>query len=236
MDLQAYIDEIKLELTGNVLQLELPDSTIGTVVNKALREIQRYTDETRLITVPFSKCIDLTKSKVSSITKIYRTEGYNGANNSMSGLTADPMYAQMWLTFSNGGTMYNLNDYVMNYASYNTMLQIRNSTSTDLAFKHDRATNKLYINCLDAPANITIEYVPIFENVSEVTSDYWIDILMRMSIALTKITLGRIRTRYTQSNALWVQDGEKLLEEGNSELTTLRENLRVNSQIIYPID
>ena len=67
MDLQAYIDEIKLELTGNVLQLELPDSTIGTVVNKALREIQRYTDETRLITVPFSKCIDLTKSKVSSI-------------------------------------------------------------------------------------------------------------------------------------------------------------------------
>ena len=34
---------------------------------------------------------------------------------------------------------------------------------------------------------------------------------------MTKIVLGRIRTRFTQSNPLWTQDGEKLLEEGNSE-------------------
>ena len=53
---------------------------------------------------------------------------------------------------------------------------------------------------------------------------------------MTKIVLGRIRTRFTQSNALWVQDGEKILEEGNTELKELREVLRLNSNMIYLID
>jgi hypothetical protein len=31
-------------------------------------------------------------------------------------------------------------------------------------------------------------------------------------------------------------DGEKLLEEGNTELRELREILRLNSNLIYPLD
>ena len=61
-------------------------------------------------------------------------------------------------------------------------------------------------------------------------------ILMRLSIALTKVTLGRIRTRYTQSNALWTQDGDTILAEGREELTNLREALLANSELCYPID
>jgi hypothetical protein len=57
-----------------------------------------------------------------------------------------------------------------------------------------------------------------------------------MCVALTKITLGRIRTRFSQSNALWAQDGEKLLEEGNTELKELREILRTNANLAYSID
>ena len=60
--------------------------------------------------------------------------------------------------------------------------------------------------------------------------------LMRLSIALTKVTLGRIRTRYTQSNALWTQDGDTILAEGREELTNLREALLANSELCYPID
>jgi len=42
-----------------------------------------------------------------------------------------------------------------------------------------------------------------------------------MSLAYAKLTLGRIRTRFTQSNALWTQDGETLLAEGKEELKAL---------------
>lgn len=99
--------------------------------------------------------------------------------------------------------MYNLQNYVMNYASYNTLLQVRNTMSTDLNFKEDKHANKLYINVsYDTISNITIEYIPIFKTVEQVTSDYWIDILQRYALALVKYGLGRVRTRFTQSNAL----------------------------------
>lgn len=147
------------------------------------------------------------------------------------------MYVSQWQLLSGAGNMYNLNDWVLNYASYNTLLQLRNTTSTDMAFKYDKSMNKLYVNSgADRPNKITVEYVPLYKDVSEITSDYWIDILTRLSIAKTKQVLGRIRTRYTQSNALWAGDGETMLAEGNAELDAIREHLRVASQLVYPID
>jgi hypothetical protein len=83
---------------------------------------------------------------------------------------------------------------------------------------------------------VSIEFIPKLSKVDDIKSDYWQDILVRMSIDLTKITLGRIRTRYKQSNALWEQDGDAMLEEGRTDLSELREVLRQNSNLVYPID
>ena len=55
-------------------------------------------------------------------------------------------------------------------------------------------------------------------------------------MALTKVTLGRIRSKYSLSNALWGIDGEKILEEGNTELKELRETLRANANMQYGTD
>lgn len=251
MTLEEYIRNIKLELTGGVLALEIPDETLKQVIQKTLQEIQRFIDVTEFITVPFASCIDYKKynesvlpegnkfKKISSVSRIYRTEGLNG-DSAVSGMgqsVIDPMYVQSWMAFTNGGTMYNLNDYVLNYLSYNTLMQMRNTTSTDLSFKQDQQAGKLYINSgFDRPNMITIEYIPKFEDVSEIESDYWVDLIQRLAIAQTKVILGRIRSRYKQTNALWEQDGETMLAEGQEELKTLRELLRVNSQMIYPID
>lgn len=239
MNIQNIIDEIKLELTGYVLETELDDSQIAMVIKKALRELERYWDETTTITVPYASCIDYGKSeweeKVSSIVRIYRTNGIGDADIG-TGL-ADPMYMQQWMVFSNAGTMYNMQDYLMNFASWSTLSQIKNTMSTDLAFEEDRHNKKLYINsALSTPAMITIKYIPKLHDVTDIKSDYWIDVLVRLSTAMTKVVLGRIRTRFTQSNALWTQDGDKMLEEGNTELKELREVLRANSNLVYPID
>ena len=74
------------------------------------------------------------------------------------------------------------------------------------------------------------------DSIEDVNSDYWIDIVFRMATALCKIAVGRIRTRYTQSNALWTQDGAQILDEGNTELTELRNSLQENAMLIYPYD
>lgn len=240
MKLEDILSEIKLELTGYVLDMEITDETLVSVVKKSLRELERFWDETTMITVPFASCIDLDceffNEKVSSIVKVYRTEGVGDASGGLS-VTNDPIQMAQFAIFSNGGTMYNLQDYVMNYAAWMSMYQLKNSMSTDMAFREDRHNKKLYINrAMSAPSMITIEYIPKLTSVEDIQSDYWIDILIKYCVALTKVVLGRIRTRFNQSNALWTQDGEKILEEGNTELKELRELLRLNSNMTYLID
>ena len=238
MKLDDILSEIKIELTGYILDMEITDETLVSIVNKALRELARYIDETTMISVPYASCIDLDgeffTEKVSSIVKVYRTEG-TGDNSGLS-VVNDPIQMAQFAIFSNGGTMYNLNDYVMNYSSWMTMYKIKNTMSTELSFKEDRHNKKLYINNYNAPSMVTIEYIPKLTSVEDIQSDYWIDILIKYCVALTKIVLGRIRTRFTQSNALWTQDGDKILEEGNTELKELREILRVNSNMTFLLD
>jgi len=83
---------------------------------------------------------------------------------------------------------------------------------------------------------VTIEYVPIFRSVEDVTSDYWIDVLRKLSLALVKIALGRIRTRFTQTNTLLPMDGEKILQEGTEEYKEIMEKLEKASCHFYPLD
>lgn len=236
MELSEYISEIKLELTGGVLELEISDEIISQIVRKSLSEIQRYIDESRFIEMPFSGCIDLKGFKYSAIKNVYRTEPIGGGKSS-SGSMVDPLYAQTWALYGINNATFNITQFALNYASYNTVLQIRNSLSTDLNFIVDKYNDKLYINVSgNYPTKIVVEYIPVIEDVADIKTPYWIDVLQRLSLAMTKRLLGRLRTRFTQSNALWQQDGEQMLEEGNRELTELRETLRTNSSLFYPID
>lgn len=243
MELAEYRKEIQLKLTGDLLEFELDDNTIDDIINAAKREIQRYYTSTNLITVPYKDCIRLnnpadTNGKqldVSSVIMIYRTEDLGG-NKPDAGYT-DPMQAAQWQVVSGMGNLTNFQDAVWNYGAWTTLEQIKNTLSTDLSFRFDKSTTNLYINIsTGTPNTITIEYIPVIKDVSEITSDYWIDMLMQLSVALTKITVGRIRSRYTQSNALWTQDGDSILAEGREELNNLREKLLANSELTYPID
>jgi len=238
MTITDVIEEIKLELTGKVLEIEIEDETIAAVIKKALRELQRYWDETSMVTIPFASCIDYTGTPLedsSSIVKVYRIQGMGTASDVTA--MSDPLLMQQWMVFSNAGTMYNLQDYILNYAAWTTLSQTKNTLTTDMAFTEDKHNHKLYINsALSAPGYVTVQYIPKLKDVEDIQSDYWQDILIRLSVALTKVTLGRIRSKYSQSNALWGIDGEKILEEGNTDLKELREVLRANSQLIFPID
>lgn len=241
MELSEYVNQIKFQLTGGILENELKDKDIEQIVGFALKELNRYYDSTCLITATASSCIDLIKLqednniKMSSVSNVYRTSPV-GSTSTSSGGTSDPMFIAQW-NFANNYYGYNTNNFTLNYAAYNTMQQIGSTFSTDLDFHEDKSEGKLYINFSEAvPPTITIEYVPKLEDASDIKGEYWTDILLRLSLAHTKITLGRIRTRYTLSNAIWSQDGETLLTEGKEELAALRERLQAQANFTYPCD
>ena len=236
MDMQAVKDEVLLKLTGDVVSMELSDATLTKVINSALREVQRYIDTFHMITVPYERCIDLSEYKVSAVIGVRRTEGYmTSASNNAT--TMDPLYASQWQLLSGIGNAGYVSDYVSNLASWNTLLQIRNTLSTDLAFYYNKSENKLYVNISNGlPKEITVIYIPRIDDVSEIVSDYWQDVLVRMSVAIAKTTVGRVRTKFKQSNALWTLDGDTILEEGNAELTALRTELQESTQLVYGVD
>ena len=97
MELKSVIEEIKLALTGGVLELELTDDVLARLVNSALREVQRYIDTTKLITIPYEACLDMTKYNVSSVSRVFRSNGYVIADSDISNEAAytDPMYLGM---------------------------------------------------------------------------------------------------------------------------------------------
>ena len=236
MDMQAVKDEVLLKLTGDVVSMELSDATLTKIVNSSLREVQRYIDTFKMITIPYSSCIDLSDYKISSVTGVRRAEGYMVASDNQSA-SMDPMYASQWMMLSGIGNIGHLSTYASNVASWNSLLQIRNTISTDLAFYYNKSDKKLYINVSsNTPEKITLIYIPRFDDVSEIDSDYWIDIIVRLSVATAKVTVGRVRTKFKQSNALYTLDGDQILEEGNAELASLRQELKDSTQLGYGVD
>lgn len=238
MDLAAYRDELKLRLTGGVIDLELSDEAIDGCINSAFRKVQRFIDSTTYATIPYKGAIDLTGCGVSSVSRVFRTEGIGTGDGAMeTSAQYDPMYLAAWqMMAGNGQGVQQVGNWAQNFASFNTAMQIRSTLSTDLIFRYDKHTNLLYINCsFNPPQYITIEYVPEYKDVSQIVSAFWIDIIVRLSLAICKQVIGRIRKKFTQSNALWQLDTD-ILTEGIEEEKELQELIRKSSQLVYGID
>lgn len=237
--MNGYISELKLRLTGGVLDLDISDDALTGCVNSAFRQLQRYIDTTVIQTIPYSQAIDLSNCGVSSVVRVYRAQGYMDGNSPKGdSFSYDPMYLAAWQALGGMGGMSTsrLSSWVSDIGAFNTQMQIRNTLSTDLVFRFDKHTNLLYINCsMDMPSYITIEFIPRYNDVSQIVSDYWIDILLRLSLAICKQVIGRIRKKFGQSNALWNLDTD-ILAEGLEEEKELQELLRVSSQLTYPLD
>lgn len=224
-------DTIRFELTGFIVECELDNDALDFLITSKLKELRRYYSTTVYKTIPYARCIDLTNSGIDAlnVNAVYRQDAY-GTNES-DAAKYDPFYATLYISFTGGGNIYNLSNFVNNYASWNTLLQIRNTMSTDLDFNRDIVNNRLYINTMDEPIYITIEYVPNIYEVEDIKDEYWIDILLRLCVAQAKQTLGRIRTKAVHTNGLIQLDGDTILAEGNEELRDIRETLRINKAL-----
>lgn len=223
MKMQEYVDEIALKLTGGVVDLEI-QNVLEKIINAAFREIKRYINIQKVITIPYSQCIDLLQYKVATPIIVTRT-GYGYSYD-----TVDAFYLAMNMVAS-GGSFFDLSGYL----SWQTLKQIKNTISTDMDFIWTKP--KLYLNATyPYPPQVSILYVPEFTDISEIDDDYWCDILVRLSLALAKETLGRSRGKFVLNNAVYTTDASQLLSEAQAELTEIRQHLQENSDLSLPLD
>ena len=165
MDMQAIKEEIRLQLTGCVMSLELSDESLTKIINMSFREVQRYIDTVAVITIPYEKCIDLSAYPISAVIGVRRAVGELANNDGKPGSTVmDPLYLTKWQILSRTGNISNVNDYVLNYASWSTIQQMENTTSTDLANYYDKknAANTAGYILTPMGGALTIIGVPLY--------------------------------------------------------------------------
>lgn len=241
--LNKMIDKIKLILTGGVIDLEISDNNIAKFISIALNEIQPYIDIPTFKTVNYERCINYAdfKPRVSAITNVYRTSAFMDAVDPRANgtLAADPMYMQMWAINGGMGGMYNFQGYALNLMTWSTILQIKNTLSTDMQYTVDQYNHNLMINCgYDFPPTVTIEYIPIYDDVEQINSDYWLRLIEHYALALVKQSIGYLRTYAVHTNAEVSvnQGGATLLQQGQDEIKDITDHLKNNLLLLYPKD
>lgn len=202
------------------------DISIEQAVLIAFRELSRYMKTPVDKTVPYTTRIDL-KSVGIETKKIL----YVYAANPRIGLTltsidsgnvfAAAAAAKTFSALGQGSTA--AIDPLMSQIA---LAQVRNVISSDFQWKFDVQNQVVYCtHKAPTPGSITIRYVPIYHDVSEIQDPTWIDYLVRMSEANAKKAIGRVRTKYTIQDSNVSLDGDRLIEEANAELEAIRQEL-----------
>lgn len=199
---------------------------IKRAVMIAFRELKRYMKTPVDKTVPFSTRIDLKKLGIKPVKILYVYASTPRIGLTMNSIDSSNVFqvAASVNTYSAIGQTSAIN--IDPIVTEMGMAQVRNTLSTDFQWKHDPDNEVLYVTHRDPrPTQVTIRYVPDYQDVSEIKSPTWIDYLIRLSEANMKKALGRSRSKYTIEGSNVSLDGDVLLQEANSELETIRAEL-----------
>lgn len=221
MTIAEYKDEILLKLGAPIVEVEI-ENIIERVIVASFREVKKYINLSRVLTIPYAEVIDLTPYNVQNVQYIAR-DRTNGTDSNL----IDAFYLAT--------TQMNTAGSISDYTRYLTIQQIKDTMSQDLDFT--QIENMLFVSCTQPkPTNISIVFTPNFKSVEEVDDDHWNDIIMRLSLANSKVVLGRVRGKYKNSTVLYDLDADVLLQEGSQELSELRQFLSDNYDVALPID
>ena len=202
----------------------------------AFREAKRYIRTPAIKTVPFARRIDLPKVgiKTTTIRSVYPARPKVGLN--LSNVESGNVF--QLAAAVNAGAMLNSTianlDPIINQLA---MAQASNVLATDWQWRHDLDNEVLYITCKSpVSSQVTIDYVPDYQDVSEIKNKSWIDIIIRLATAYAKLALGRSRSKYTIEGSNVSLDGEILLNEANAELEAIRQEMETKSNRLVVLD
>lgn len=228
MKMDEIVQQVSFML-GIPANENVEDLDVRQAVLIAFREAKRYIRTPALKTVRYAPRIDLEKSGIK--TKVIRSvyPAYPKVGLNLSNVEAGNVF-QLAAAVNAGGLINSTTSNLDPIVNQLAMAQVANTLSTDWQWRHDLDNDCLYITC-KAPkvSQVTIDYVPDYQDVSEIQNKSWQDIIIRLSEAYMKKALGRARSKYTIEGSNVSLDGEILLNEANQELEDLRQEMESKS-------
>ena len=200
---------------------------LSQAVDIAFKELREYMKTPVNKTVPFATRLDLKALGINTVNVLYVQAAEPRIGLSLTAIDSSNVFqVAAAVNVSSGygnGSVLNMDPIMSQLA----LQQTRNALSTDLQWSYDQPNQVVYVtHRAPIPATITIRYVPIFNDVSEIIEPTWINYILRMSLAYAKISLGRTRSKYTIEGSNVTLDGDALLSEGNAELEAVRNELK----------
>lgn len=225
MRMEEIVNEVSFML-GLPANENIEGLQVEQAVLIAFRELKRYMKTPVEKTVPFSTRLDLRKLGIHTSNVLYVQAAVPRIGLTMSSIDSGNVFqvAAAVNTYSAIGNTSSINiDPIMTEMA---MAQVRNTLGTDFQWRYDSNNQVIYCAHRDPrPAQVTVRYVPDYQDVSEITQEVWINYLIRMSEANMKKALGRTRSKYTIEGSNVSLDGETLLAEANAELEAIRTEL-----------
>lgn len=248
-----YIEYIKLMLgvvDDNEDSLELSNESLTRYVKLAFLEIKPYINIRKRATLKwnngFNGAVDLKSCgiRAQNVITVRRgqAQGYINGGTNLSGSWSSfsyttngtypdvPLYAVGGSAV--GGSMFGISA-GGNYSSdawltEKFILKGINETSGDRHFLFDYDTQLLFINFNTAtPNTVTIDYIPDYENAEQIDDSFWVNIIQKKSLALTKLGLSQYRGKFSSvAGSPFVLDYQRLQSEGealNREVETILE-------------
>lgn len=229
------VDQVSFML-GIPANSNVENLDVRKAVGIAFREAKRYMRTPTFKTVPYARRLDLVKLGIPAVTvkSVYPARPKMGLN--LSNVESGNVF--QLAAAVNAGAMLNSTtgnlDPIINQVA---MAQASNVLATDWQWRFDKPNQALYITCkAPRPGQVTVEYVPDYKDVSEVTSLAWQDIIVQLSEAYMKLALGRSRSKYTVEGSNVSLDGDTLLSEANAQLESLRERMESKSNRLIALD
>lgn len=200
---------------------------LSEAVNIAFTELKEYIKTPVNKTIPFATRLDLKALGINTVNVLYVQAAEPRIGLSLTAIDSSNVFqVAAAVNLSSGyGQGQGLNiDPIMSQLA---LQQTRNALSTDLQWSYDLPNQVVYVtHRAPIPATITIRYVPIYNDVSEIEGPTWVNYLLRLALAHAKVSLGRTRSKYIVEGSNVTLDGEQLLTEGNAELEAIRNELK----------
>jgi len=225
LTIQEYLDDVYLEVPWTEAEMNKGDDM--KLLMKAFRELTEKLHEHAFLTVPYRERISLADVKIKDFLNVRRAQVPAGLNvdntsvgnvfTSIAGMAAVPNSSAYHAYFDR-------------YVQLMLVQQIKNTVSEDLQCSYDEQNRCLYVAAnVPKPTYVTIEYIPYYDDPTDLVSEWAQTRLRQLAVAYTKIYVGTKRRKVRLPNSPAQLDGEQLLAEGREELKEIREFLQANN-------
>lgn len=230
MLMSEFVDQISFSL-GIPANNNVENLQIEKAVLIAFRELKAYMKTPTDKTVPYTSRIDLIKQGIHTVKVLYVYPANPKVGLALTNVDSSNVFALAAASKSGGLLTTGSNGDIEPIVRQLAMAQVSNVLSQDFQWKYDLDNQVVYCACKQSkPSQVTIRYVPDYQDVSEIKSQVWIDYLVRLGEANMKKALGRSRSKYKVEGSNVTLDGEILLQEANEEFKQIREELKAKKR------